>query len=115
MTRFALVCALCVSGTALAQSNDPWFAHDKVLHFTASATIASFSTVTMGLLEQPVPVQLAVGVGLSAAAGIGKELLDLAGLGTPSWKDLAWDGFGLVFGTALGLVVNVLLLSPLKW
>lgn len=51
---------------------------------------------------------LAVGGGVTAAAGVGKELADLAGFGTPSWKDLAWDGIGLATGLLLAWSIDLL-------
>lgn len=38
---------------------------------------------------------------MALGAGVAKEVADLAGLGHPSWKDLAWD----VVGTGTGLLV----------
>jgi putative lipoprotein len=43
----------------------------------------------------------AAGATLALGAGIAKELLDLAGTGDPSWRDLTWD----VVGTATGVLV----------
>ena len=51
---------------------------------------------------------LIAGAALAAAAGIGKETLDLAGFGDPSWKDLAWDGIGMVAGLAAAWSVDLL-------
>jgi len=45
---------------------------------------------------------------LAAAAAIGKETLDLAGYGDPSWKDLAWDGVGMVAGLAVAWGVDLI-------
>ena len=68
---------------ARAADPDPWLAADKWQHFGISSALA------------------AGGYGVGAlTAGVGKELWDLGGGGTPSWRDLTWD----VAGTATGLL-----------
>ena len=53
-------------------------------------------------LKTPDPLtRAAAGATLGLGAGIAKELLDLAGAGDPSWRDLTWD----VVGTATGVLV----------
>ncbi|HVE85241.1 MAG TPA: hypothetical protein VND93_20455 [Myxococcales bacterium] len=95
------------AGSARAQAPppdpDPWLGPDKALHFAVSAGIAGGGYGLAGLWQPSSELQRLVAGGSAAlAVGVAKELLDLtAGLGTPSWKDLAWD----VAGTAVGLVV----------
>jgi putative lipoprotein len=95
------------------QDPDPWFAPDKALHFSFSAGLAGLGYGGAALVTEDRAIRLVVGGSLALGAGIAKELLDLAGLGHPSWKDLVWD----VAGTAVGLVVSWLLdrfvLTPL--
>jgi putative lipoprotein len=43
------------------------------------------------------------------AVGAGKELLDMTGLGDPSWKDFTWDAVGTVAGLALAWSVDLLM------
>ena len=40
---------------------------------------------------------------------MGKELADLGGYGDPSWKDLAWDGLGMVTGLAVAWGLDLLI------
>lgn len=95
----ALVVALLVPRPARA--DDDWLGRDKALHFGVSAFLSSSTyAVSAAFFDARYP-PLLLGAGVSLGAGVGKELADLAGLGTPSWKDLAWD----VIGTVAGLVV----------
>jgi putative lipoprotein len=86
---------------ARADDPDPWFGKDKALHFAASATIAAGGYTIGAAVFDARRDALLLGGGLAALAGVGKEALDLAGYGDPSWKDLAWDGIGTIAGLAL--------------
>lgn len=109
MRRTALALALLTAAApAHAADPDPFFGPDKALHFTASAAIAAGGYTLGAALFEPRAHALALGAGLSAAAGLAKEGADLAGLGDPSWKDLAWDGIGLVTGLAVAFGVDLL-------
>lgn len=105
MRAGVLLLVLCSTVAKAQQDPDPWFAPDKALHFTFSAGLAGLGYGGAALVTEDRGVRLAVGGGVALAAGIAKELLDLTGLGHPSWKDLAWD----VAGTAVGLVISWLL------
>lgn len=100
MLRVLFALALLLPAASHAAS-DPWWGRDKALHFGVSAALAS-GGYAMGALiwEEPGPA-LATGAALGLGAGIAKEILDLAGMGHPSWKDLAWD----VAGTGVGLLL----------
>lgn len=106
MVRTALLVLILWPAVSAAQQDaDPWFAPDKALHFGISAGIAGLGYGGTALLTEDRTVRLVVGGSVALAAGIAKELYDLAGFGDPSWKDFAWD----VAGTAVGLVVSWLL------
>lgn len=82
-------------------SGDRWFAPDKAKHFFTAALVqsASFSAFRgMGMARTPSLVGASV---ITSAVSIGKELHDRRTGGDPSFKDLAWDGAGLVAATAL--------------
>ena len=84
-----------------ASDADPWFGHDKALHFSASAVIAAGGYgVARAAFDDRRPCLL-FGGGLALAAGAGKELYDLSGHGDASLRDLTWDAIG----TATGLLV----------
>jgi putative lipoprotein len=103
------VAVLCsVATTARAdEPEDPWFGQDKVIHYTVSAGIAGGGYVAGALIFDTRAHALAVGAGAAALAGIGKELADLGGYGDPSWKDLCWDGLGMVTGLALAWGIDL--------
>jgi putative lipoprotein len=81
--------------------DDPWTSQDKLLHYGVSAGIASGGYVAGAIVFDERAYALATGATLAVIAGVGKELADLAGFGDPSWKDLAWDGLGMLTGLAL--------------
>jgi putative lipoprotein len=105
------VVALCLvlrARPSRAADPDPWLGRDKALHFVASSVIAGGGyAVGTALFDSRGAALLFCGA-LSAAAGIGKETLDLAGFGDPSFRDLAWDGIGLCAGLAVAWTVDVL-------
>jgi len=87
---------------------DPWLATDKTLHFGVSAGIAAASYAASAAIFDARGHALLVAGGISLAAGAGKELLDLAGYGTPSWKDFVADMAGTVVGLAIAWSVDLL-------
>jgi len=103
IARAWIVAALLSSTPAAAQSDpDPWFGRDKLLHFGASAEIATNGYTLGAAFWEDRRARLASGAVLALTAGIAKELYDLSGHGDPSWKDLTWD----VIGTATGLLIS---------
>ena len=99
VSSLALVGLLAASPSARA--DDEWWGKDKALHFGVSTGIsASVYAFSASFFDARYP-PLLLGAGVSLSLGAGKELADLAGFGTPSWKDFAWD----VIGTTAGLVL----------
>jgi putative lipoprotein len=104
----AFVGASSVATNARADEvEDPWFGRDKVIHYSVSAGIAGAGYAAGALLFDTRAHALATGAGAAVLAGVGKELADLAGYGDPSWKDLAWDGLGMVTGLALAWGIDL--------
>jgi putative lipoprotein len=103
---------MTTSSTALAgpplpaPDPDPWFGRDKALHFTACAAISGAGYGVTALGTPDVRIRVAFSAGLGIVAGAGKELLDLAGFGDPSWKDFAWDVIGTIVGVGISLSVD---------
>jgi putative lipoprotein len=114
--RVLVLCLTLSGATAFAQQRDPdpWLGPDKALHCSLSAAIAGVGYTGAAFLTDDVRLRLLAGGGLALVAGTVKELADLAGLGTPSWKDFTWD----VIGTAAGLLTSWLLdhfvITPLQ-
>ncbi len=102
----ALVLALLATSARAQVDDDPWLSPDKALHFGFSAGIAGATYGLVALATDDVGVRLAASAGVALGAGIAKELLDLAGFGHPSWKDLAWDVFGTAAGVGLSFLVD---------
>jgi putative lipoprotein len=91
---------------ARASDDDPWFGHDKALHFQLSAIIAAGTYGATALVSDDRRVRLAVGGAVAFSAGAAKELWDLSGHGDPSWRDLTWDAVGTVTGLAVAAAVD---------
>jgi hypothetical protein len=100
----ATLLALCLLAPSQARAQQT----DKLLHASASAVIVDVVWASAALCEQPLAVRLGAAVGVAAAAGVGKELVDAAGFGTPDAADLLFDAFGIGVGVALALVVEAL-------
>ena len=103
-----LAVSLLAAACPARADDDPWWGRDKALHFGVSAGLASGGYAVGAAVFDARWKALALGGGVSAAAGIGKEALDLTGFGDPSWKDLAWDAIGIVTGLALAWTVDAL-------
>lgn len=90
---------------------DPWLGRDKLYHFGATALLSAggygLGKATLGGYAGPA----VLGSSLGLVAGAGKELLDLAGLGNPSWRDFTWDLIGTAVGTGLCLSIDALVHS----
>jgi putative lipoprotein len=113
-TKLALACAaslalLGATPAARAADPDPWISRDKALHFDVTAGIAAvgYGVSAAWLVPDARWKSLAIGGGVALSAGAAKELLDLAGLGDPSWKDFAWDAFGTLAGLALAWGIDL--------
>jgi putative lipoprotein len=112
--RALLLTVVLASSVSVAQTDpDPWFAPDKALHFAASFGIAGVGYTGAAFFTEDVGVRLLVGGGLAVTAGALKELLDLAGLGTPSWKDFVWDLLGAATGLLTSWLVDHFVVTPL--
>lgn len=83
------------------RARDPWFGRDKAKHFIASTAIQSLAYAVFRRHDTPRNHALWRATAVTAAVGIGKELWDARGHGDPSWRDLAWDGAGIVVGSGL--------------
>lgn len=106
----AIIAALLVSRNSVAADADPWIGRDKALHFDVSAGVAAATyAASAGWLVHARGSALALGGGVALGAGAAKELLDMTGLGDPSWKDFAWDAIGVVAGLALAWSMDMLL------
>ena len=82
-------------------STDRWFARDKARHFGASAAIQLMGYGLLHIAGMSRSQSMLGATLVTASAGIGKELWDRGGRGTPSGRDLVWDAVGLLTGSGL--------------
>ncbi len=102
----ALLALLLVAAPRPARAEDPWLGPDKAAHFGVSAAIASATyALSVPAVERP-ELRLLTGFGAAVAAGGLKELWDLSGSGTPSWKDFTWDVLGAAVGGLLAYAID---------
>ncbi len=94
---------LCIALTGAARADD-WTGPDKTLHFAVSASISAGLGVTVLHFTGSTGDAVSSGLIGSLISGVAKELIDLAGRGTPSWKDLAWDALGAATGAIFTLL-----------
>jgi uncharacterized protein YfiM (DUF2279 family) len=81
------------------QMSDPWFARDKVLHFSAGFAIPGLTYhFYVNRLNRDEQRGKVYAVSLTALLAVGKELYDKKKKGHFSWKDLMWSGLGLAAG-----------------
>lgn len=107
---FASLCLslLLFSRSGRAADPDPWLGKDKALHFGFSAGIAGGSyALSASIFDARGHALLAAG-GVTLAIGAGKELLDLAGYGSPSWRDFVADIAGTLAGLAIAWSIDLL-------
>lgn len=81
--------------------SDPWFAPDKAKHFFMAAFVQSASFSGLRFIGMSRSASLVGATAVSSAVSVGKELYDLEYGGDPSFKDLTWDGIGIVAASAL--------------
>jgi putative lipoprotein len=92
---------IAVAPAARSADPDPWWGTDKALHLTATAVIGAGGYTLGAAVFEPRYQAILLGAGAALAAGAGKELADMAGLGNPSWRDFTWDVIGTVVGVGL--------------
>ncbi|MFO0595638.1 MAG: hypothetical protein U0228_10045 [Myxococcaceae bacterium] len=108
----ALTTLVCALPAHAADDPDPWLGPDKALHFSLSVGLATVGYASSMFVTDDARIRVALGAGFALLAGAGKELLDLAGLGHPSWRDFAWDCAGTLVGVVLSVLVDQLLVAP---
>ncbi|HVZ77929.1 MAG TPA: hypothetical protein VG818_08110 [Gemmatimonadaceae bacterium] len=102
MRGFLIIWTLCVGPGPGPEhgSGDRWFAADKAKHFLASAAIETGGYAMMRGVQATRQQSLFAASVATAAAGIGKEVMDRRGGGEFSLRDLAWDAVG---GVTMGI------------
>jgi putative lipoprotein len=85
---------------------DPWFGHDKALHFAASASLAVVGYAGASLVTDDRPARIAVAASFALGLGIAKEVWDATGHGDASWRDLTWDVVGTTTGVLIACAID---------
>jgi uncharacterized protein YfiM (DUF2279 family) len=80
---------------------DSWFAADKAKHFFTAAFVQTLSYGAFRTTGLSPNVSLAGATAVSSSVSIGKELYDRASGGVVSYRDLTYDGAGIVGATIL--------------
>jgi putative lipoprotein len=105
--RRGLVIALLLAAAPVrAADPDPWFGHDKALHFSYSAGIAAGGYGASALFTDDRRYRMLSGAALALTAGVAKEALDYAGAGDASARDLTWDLVGTVTGVGVAYLAD---------
>ena len=96
-----LVLFVALFGGPQRPHEDPWFARDKFLHFTASAAIQCATHAVLRANGNDYGGASRGAAIATLTVGISKELWDRSRGGDPSWRDLAWDGAGGAAGAVV--------------
>jgi uncharacterized protein YfiM (DUF2279 family) len=91
---------------ASAHDDDPWRGRDKRLHAGISAGLGAGAYALSVPLVERRSARAAIGFAAAFSLGIAKELYDLAGAGTPSGRDLAWDAAGALAGVGAAALLD---------
>lgn len=105
----ALGSSLTWSRPAVANETgaDPWWGRDKALHLGVSTGLAAAGYGVSSLWLDRAWQRASAGAAFSLTLGVGKELADWAGYGTPSYKDLLYDVAGTALGVTLAYLVDL--------
>jgi putative lipoprotein len=103
---FAVLAGPIGSARAQTADPDPWWGRDKLLHFSASASLAIVGYAGTSMGTESRSARAAGGAALAVGAGVAKELWDLDGHGDASWRDLTWDLVGAATGVLVSLAVD---------
>ncbi len=106
--------ALVIASSAPAQLQrvrglDDISGTDKLEHFAANVAVTGGAWAAAGALDAPLWARVVAGAAAGAAVSLGKESLDLAGFGTPSFGDLAYDALGIGAGVGFALAAEAVL------
>ena len=112
LTTASIASTTSIASIARAQSDpDPWWGRDKALHFGVAGALAGIGYGVGTEIFDHRWQCAALGGGLAIGAGAAKELLDMTGLGDPSWRDFTWDVIGAVVGLGVAIAIDAVVRS----
>jgi uncharacterized protein YfiM (DUF2279 family) len=97
---------------AAASSEDPWWGHDKALHFAASASLAAGGYALASLAVDAPAHRAALGGAFALSIGLAKELHDAQSGGQASYRDLTWNALGTAVGLGIAVAVDQFMVKP---
>lgn len=98
-TQTLLTTAIISLVSISAQSQQPKIQMDKAAHLAAGVLISGSAQVLAFELTENRNKSMLIGFTAGCMAGVAKELYDMNGHGTPSFKDALWTGVGAGLGT----------------
>ncbi|MEZ0310679.1 MAG: hypothetical protein ACAI38_02840 [Myxococcota bacterium] len=88
--------------------HDDWTGPDKVQHFAVAGALAAGTYGVVAIADEDLQTRLLAGLLVAGGAALGKEAIDAAGNGDPSFRDLAWDGAGIATGLLTAFAFDML-------
>jgi putative lipoprotein len=101
-----LACSVVLATDIRAQGLDPWTGKDKALHLAAGSGLAAGGYALGALAFEDREKRIVAGLGLSLAAGAGKELYDWRSGRASSWRDFTWSAAGAATGATIAWLVD---------
>jgi uncharacterized protein YfiM (DUF2279 family) len=97
-----------------ASRADSLIGPDKALHASLSGALALGAYPAVSCVAHSRLVRTVGAFGIALFFGLGKEVADARGLGSPSWADMAWNAGGALVGALLALALDSLLIAPTR-
>ena len=88
-------------------SVDPWWGRDKALHLGVSSGLAAGGYGLSSLWLDRAWQRASAGAAFALTVGAGKELIDWAGYGDASYKDMLYNLAGTALGVTLAYLVDL--------
>ena len=89
-----------------ASDRDPWWGHDKLLHFSVSVGLSGTAYLGTSFLTPKEIHRATIAETVAFSAGIAKEVYDKFNHGDPSFRDLTWDLIGSTTGTVVAWLID---------
>jgi uncharacterized protein YfiM (DUF2279 family) len=96
-----LLCSPLYAVAAQGQERDSWLGQDKLKHFFVAGYSYTVSFAGLQAAGASRKQQQSGAAGFSIAVSVGKEVLDRRRGSRFSYRDLAWDGAGIILASVL--------------
>jgi len=98
-TKTLIITAIITLVSFAVKAQAPRLQEDKVKHFAVGAMVSGSAQMLAYKLTDNRGKSMLIGFGAGCVAGVAKELYDMTGRGTPSFKDALWTGIGAGIGS----------------